>query len=106
KSCLNGFVDCVNGGDDGCESKLTSDDHCGSCERNCAALGSTCATDKCNEIPLQTTQPIGSDSGVNRTWAFSPDGLLHMGSNSYQVNRYPLDGGARALLWNSTNKRG
>lgn len=104
KSCTGNFADCVNGGDDGCESALNSDEHCGSCERNCAALGSTCATDKCNEIALQTGQPIGSDNGANRTWAFSPDGLLHAGFNSYAVRRFPLDGSTTQLVWSSGNK--
>lgn len=101
KSCTGNFGDCVNGGDDGCESSLSSDQHCGSCERNCAALGSTCATDKCNEIPLQTGQPIGSDNSANKTWAFSPDGLLHVGFNSYAVRRFPLDGGTTQVVWSS-----
>jgi hypothetical protein len=104
KSCTGNFADCVNGGDDGCESSLSSNEHCGSCERNCASLGSTCATNKCNEIPMQTGQPIGSDSSVNKTWAFSPDGLLHVGFNSYTVRRFPLDGSATQAIWSSGNR--
>lgn len=104
KSCTGNFADCVNGGDDGCESSLSSDQHCGSCDRNCAALGSTCATDKCNEIPMQTGQPIGSDNSNAKTWAFSPSGLLHVGFNSYAVRRFPLDGGATQTIWDSGNK--
>ena len=104
KSCTGNFADCVNGGDDGCESSLSSDEHCGSCDRNCAALGSTCATDRCNEIALQTGQPIGSDNSANKTWAFSPDGLLHVGFNSYTVRRFPLDGSATQTIWSSGNK--
>lgn len=104
KSCTGNFADCVNGGDDGCESSLSSNEHCGSCERNCAVLGSTCTAGKCNEIAMQQNQPIGSDSGVNRTWAFSPEGLLHAGFNSYVVRRFPLDGGAAQVVWSSGNE--
>jgi hypothetical protein len=105
KSCTATYADCNTDGTDGCEASLKSDQHCGTCERDCAAVGSTCAaTLFCNDIPLQTAQPIGSDSGVNRTWAFSPLGLLHVGFNSYVVRRFPLNGDPTLVIWDSTNK--
>ena len=103
ESCKTGFGDCNTDGSDGCEAALNTDQHCGSCDRDCAAQGSTCATDRCNDIPLQTGQPIGTDSRVNLTWAFSPLGLLHVGFNSYAVRRFPLNGDAPLVVWNSTN---
>jgi hypothetical protein len=107
KSCNAGFADCSvdASANDACETSIVNNNaHCGSCARDCAAVGSTCATDKCNEIPLQQAQPIGSDSGVNRTWAFSPLGLLHVGFNSYAVRRFPLNNDPTLVVWNSTNK--
>ncbi len=107
KSCNAGFADCSTdaNANDACETSIVNnDEHCGSCVRSCAALGSTCATDKCKTIPLQQAQPIGSDSGVNRTWAFSPLGLLHVGFNSYVVRRFPLNNDPTLVVWNSTNK--
>jgi hypothetical protein len=105
KSCNAGYADCVNGGEDGCETALNDNaENCGACGRNCAALGSTCAVDKCNKIPLQQNQPIGSDNSTNETWAFSPLGLLQTPFYSYAVRRYPLDGDPTQIVWDSTNK--
>lgn len=105
KSCLSGFADCENGAEDACETELNDNaENCGACGRNCAALGSTCAVNKCNEILLQQNIGIGSDNSANRTWAFSPLGLLHMYPNSYSVHRFPLDGSAGQMIWASGNK--
>ncbi len=107
KSCNAGFADCSADAtaNDACETSIVNNnEHCGSCGRSCAALGSTCTTDKCADIPLQQGQAIGSDSGVNRTWAFSPLGLLHVGFNSYVVRRFPLNNDPTLVIWNSTNK--
>jgi hypothetical protein len=104
KSCNTGWGDCKNGADDGCETQLNTDQNCGSCTRDCAALGSTCATNKCNEINLQQNVSGGNDNGVNRTWALSQYGLLQLGYNSYDVRRFPLDGGAGQLIWDGGTK--
>lgn len=102
--CDTGYADCDANGDNGCEASLSSDEHCGSCERDCKAAGTTCSVDYCKEIPLQQGQPFGSDSSANRTWAFSPLGLLQAPFYSYAVRRYPLDGSATKVVWDSTNK--
>lgn len=105
KGCDSGYADCNDDPVDACEVALTTDPaNCGACGRDCAALGSTCATNMCAEIPLQKAQPIGSDSSGNVNWTYSQYGLLHTPFYGYTVRRYPLDGKATQVVWDSPNK--
>jgi hypothetical protein len=104
-SCSDGYADCDGEGANGCEAALKDNaENCGACGRNCVALGSTCSVDKCAKIPLQQDQPFGSDGWASETWAFSPLGLLQTPFGSYAVRRYPLDGAATKVVWDSGNK--
>ncbi|HEY6081464.1 MAG TPA: hypothetical protein VIW29_21765, partial [Polyangiaceae bacterium] len=91
-------------GSDGCEADLTADDSCGSCGHDCAALGATCMAGKCSDIPMQTGLPFGSDNSGNFSWAFGPQGLMHIGPYGYSVLRFPLDGSATQTVWTTTAK--
>lgn len=103
-ACVDGFDDCNTDGSDGCEADLSAAETCGSCARNCAALGASCAAGKCSDIALQTGLPFGNDNGVNASWTFSPQGLLHIGGYGYNVTRYPLDGMPVLTVWSAANK--
>ncbi len=104
-ACSTGFGDCNDDPNDGCEATLASNaTNCGACGRNCAAEGATCMVDKCSAIPLQTNAPGGQDNAGNRTWEFSTLGLLHLGSFNYDVTRFPLDGSAPSVIWQSVQK--
>jgi hypothetical protein len=103
--CATGYGDCDADGENGCEASFSDDEHCGSCDRNCAAAGATCTASKqCSPINLQQSQPISGDNSGNRTWAFSPLGLLQAPFYSYAVRRYPLDGSSTKVVYDSTNK--
>lgn len=100
KSCNAGYGDCANGAEDGCETALNNNAaNCGACGRDCAALGSTCSVDKCNEIPLQNGQSFGYHS-----WAYSPHGLLWVGYYNYTLVRYPLNGDPKQTIWDAPGK--
>lgn len=103
--CEPGYGDCDADGENGCEASLSDDAHCGSCDNDCAALGATCtATKQCGAINLQQDQPINWENSGARTWAFSPLGVLQAAFNSYAVRRFPLDGSAAKVVYDSTNK--
>jgi hypothetical protein len=105
KGCDAGYADCNSNADDACETALTNNaTNCGACGRDCTALGSTCASNKCNEIPLQKTQPVGSDSSGNVNWTYSQYGLLHTPFYGYTVWRFPLDGKATQVVWDQPSK--
>lgn len=103
-SCATGFGDCNEDGSDGCEADLTADDSCGSCGHDCAALGASCVTGRCSDIPMQTGLPFGTDGSGNVSWAFGPLGLLHIDFYGYSVLRFPLDGSATQTNWTATGK--
>ncbi|HVY27372.1 MAG TPA: hypothetical protein VHB79_12530 [Polyangiaceae bacterium] len=106
KGCNSGFGDCNNDAKDACETTLTDNSkNCGVCGRDCSALGSTCKGSVCQDIALQTGQPVGSDSGGNVNWTFSTYGLIHTPFYGYFVQRYPLDGGATQSIYTTTNKQ-
>lgn len=98
--CNAGFGSCDGNEANGCETNLVSNaEHCGSCNRDCAALGSTCATNRCDKVTLQQNISLGATS-----WAFGPSGAFHMGYYDYIVRRLPLDGAAPVTIWDPVNK--
>jgi hypothetical protein len=104
-TCLNGFDDCDGNPANGCETALTGNaEHCGACDRNCAAAGATCMTNVCSVVQMQQNVSGGSDSGVMRAFAFSPHGLLNLPQNNYVLRRFPLDGVGSVTIWYPTNK--
>lgn len=98
--CTSGFGSCDGDPSNGCETNLVSNaNHCGSCGRDCAALGSTCATNRCDKITLQQNIILGPES-----WAFGPSGAYHADGYNYVVRRLPLDGAPPVTIWAPVNK--
>ena len=101
--CVSGFGSCDGNAANGCETPLASNaSHCGACGRNCAAVGSTCAVDRCDKIPLQQNlPPLGA-----RSWTFGATDAFHMGAYDYVVRRLPFDGATPATVWDPVTKTG
>jgi hypothetical protein len=100
-TCSDGFADCDGKGENGCEVALATDPkHCGTCERNCAVNGATCGAGACSTVALQqnaTTDTFGA-------WAFSPLGLLNIGTYNYAIRRFTLDTPGALTIWTTTQK--
>lgn len=97
-ACDAGYGDCDADGTNGCELALAEDDaHCGSCDRDCAAAGSTCNTSMCTPINLDPNA-----SGFLSDFAGGAVYLMQSGAmpvSNYTLVRIPVDGTARKTVW-------
>ncbi|MCB9590314.1 MAG: hypothetical protein H6718_33195 [Polyangiaceae bacterium] len=106
--CDTNYGDCDGDDSNGCEQNLVSNDqHCGVCGRDCAAAGSTCSTNMCAPVTVQSALPISTDNSNGATWAFGNGALYQVGYYSYTVRKVPLDGSAFSNIWSAaTNHAG
>ncbi len=98
-SCTAGYDNCDDDANTGCEAKLDTDTRCGSCTRNCAAAGATCATGMCSVVEL-------SPNGQAYQAAFGGGAVFVMKVNAqpvshYTLTRIPLDGSAEKTIWDA-----
>jgi hypothetical protein len=98
-SCTDGYDDCDEDPNSGCEAKLDSDVHCGSCSRDCTTAGATCSMSTCS---VEVLSPDG------RAWeaAFGGGAMFVMKVNAspvshYALTRIPLDGSAEKTIWDA-----
>lgn len=103
-SCADGYADCNDDPNDGCETGLIgNDENCGACGRDCSSVGATCTVDSCGDIPMQQNVSIGVGNGPfnDRCWAFSTEiGIANMTKSSPAVQLFPLDGSPGKVIWN------
>jgi hypothetical protein len=101
-NCASGFADCDGIPGNACEA-LTSDNHCGSCARDCTIDGAKCTQGLCGTVQLfsATDMPFGVDNGGARSWAFDATAgtAYWVGFNNYSVRAYPFDGSAAKVIW-------
>ena len=74
--CLDGFDDCDNEVNTGCETDLMNDlDHCGACNDSCSVTGADCAIGIC-------TGPCGAvpETGLHACWVY---GTLSVPANQF-----------------------
>lgn len=103
--CPAGKGDCDLDPANGCETTLAGNaQHCGACGRDCAAAGATCQTNKCSAVEIYKNQPIGTDNGNARTFAFGNGAVYHATYNGYAVRKMPIDGSGAAVVWSTTGK--
>ncbi|MGE0321299.1 MAG: hypothetical protein AB7K71_15290 [Polyangiaceae bacterium] len=104
-SCDANFGDCDGDPSNGCEVDLSlNDSHCGACDRDCAAAGTTCVTGNvCGAVTLHSGLPIGTDNSNAYTWADNDDAVFAVGYYNYTVRRMPLDGSAASAVWSASS---
>ncbi|MGE0321300.1 MAG: hypothetical protein AB7K71_15295 [Polyangiaceae bacterium] len=107
-ACDTNYGDCDGDESNGCEQNLVNNDqHCGVCGRDCAAAGSTCSTNMCAPVTVQSALPISTDNSNGATWAFGNGALYQVGYYAYTLRKVPIDGSPISSIWSAaTNHAG
>lgn len=98
-SCSDGYDSCDDDPSTGCETKLDSNQACGSCTRDCTVAGATCDTGMCSAPEL-------SPNGQAWEATYGGGAVFVMKVNAspvshYTLTRIPTDGSAEKQIWDA-----